>query len=181
MKTSAARRPEAFLNNCHGYSNVATEFFVTFRFGLTVHQSDGASKHTFLPNSQEDGIVQLPFMPALRLRLLSNGPRTVLPLEPFLQSSPFSVPLKPETSWLYNSPNNTPYGRALEFQSMVSPGCLRYEPFWLKIGCGLHHHFLLRTFRSYVLACTGKFPVSETSPWIEHSWRRWWRRRMQTI
>ena len=42
MKTSAARRPEAFLANCHAYW-----ILVTFRFFLTVHQSDGASKHTF--------------------------------------------------------------------------------------------------------------------------------------
>ena len=39
------------------------------------------------------------------VEIVFNGLRTVLPLEPFLQSSLFRVPLKPETSWLYNSLN----------------------------------------------------------------------------
>ena len=84
--------------------NVATEFWVTFRFGLTDHQSDGASQAHFLPNSQEDEVVQLPFKPALRLRLFSNG----LLAPSFLSNLssnyfPFSVSLKRETSWLFNS------------------------------------------------------------------------------
>ena len=47
MMTSADGRPEAFLTNCHAYSTCCHWILVTFRFGLTVHQSDGASKHTF--------------------------------------------------------------------------------------------------------------------------------------
>ena len=46
MKSSAARRPEAFLPNCHAYSTLPLNFS-HFRFGLPVHRSDGASKHTF--------------------------------------------------------------------------------------------------------------------------------------
>ena len=65
MKTSAARRPEAFLTNCHAYSTLPLNFS-HFRFGLTAHQSDGASKHTFCRISQEDRVVQLPFRPPSR-------------------------------------------------------------------------------------------------------------------
>ena len=53
MKTSAARRPEAFLTNCHTYSTLPLNFShsalrsFTSASGSTVHQPDGASKHTF--------------------------------------------------------------------------------------------------------------------------------------
>ena len=47
MKTSAARRPEAFLTNCHAYSALPLNLSHFSLFGLVVHQSDGASKHTF--------------------------------------------------------------------------------------------------------------------------------------
>ena len=113
MKTSAARRPEAFLTNCYDIFNVAPLNFShsalrSFHFGFWLDCSPiwWCIQAHFLPNSQEDGVVQLPFRPALRLRLFSNGLlSSVLPLEPFLQSFPFSVSLKPETSWLFNSLN----------------------------------------------------------------------------
>ena len=49
MKTSAARRPEAFSTNCHAYSTLPLNFSHSAlrASGSTVHQSDGASKHTF--------------------------------------------------------------------------------------------------------------------------------------
>ena len=70
MKTSAARRPEAFLTNCHANSRLPLNFsHLSLR-----HQSGGASKHTFCRIHRKMEL-QLPFKPALRLRLFSNGLR----------------------------------------------------------------------------------------------------------
>ena len=84
MKTSAARRPEAFLTNCHAYSTLPLNFS-HFSLRLDCSSVWWCVQSHFSPNPQEDGVV--------------------LPLEPFIQSFPFSVSLKPETSWLFNSLN----------------------------------------------------------------------------
>ena len=124
MKTSAARRPEAFLTICHTYSTLPLNFsHCSLRLdcspNLMVHPST-----LFLPNSQEDGVVQLPFRPALRLRMFSNG----LLAPSFLlnpSSNCFSVSVLELKTWDFltlQHPKYTPSGRALEFQSMVSSG-----------------------------------------------------------
>ena len=89
MKTSAARRPEAFLTNCRAFSTLPLNFS-HFRFGLTVQQSDGASKHTFCPDSQEDGVVQSTIQASTAVEIVFKWTASsVLPLEPFLQSFSF--------------------------------------------------------------------------------------------
>ena len=105
MKSSAARRPEAFLTNCHSYSTSPLNFS---HFSLRLECSSvwWCIQAHFLPNSQEDGVVQLPFRPALQLRLFSIG----LLAPSFLSNLssnyfPFSVSLKLETSWPFNSLN----------------------------------------------------------------------------
>ena len=94
MKTSAARRPEAFLTNCHAYSTLPLNFshsaLHSFHFGFWLDCSPiwWCIQARFLPNSQEDGVVQLPFRPALRLRLFSNELRARSFLSS-LSSNPF--------------------------------------------------------------------------------------------
>ena len=91
MKTSAARRPEAFLTNCHAHSRLPLNFS---HFSLRLDSSSvwWCIQAHLLLNSPEDGVVQLPFKPALRLRLFFRWTaRTVFPLEPFLLSFPCSV------------------------------------------------------------------------------------------
>ena len=105
MKTSAARRPEAFLTNCHAYSTLPLNFS-HFSLRLDCSSVWWCIRAHFLPNSWEDGVVQLPFRPALRLRLFSN----TLLAPSFLSNLssnyfPLSVSLKPETSWPFNSLN----------------------------------------------------------------------------
>ena len=81
MKTSAARRPEAFSTNCHAHSTLPLNFS---HFSLRLDCSSVwlCTQAHSLPNSQEDGVVQLPFRPALRLRLFSSG----LPAPSFLSN-----------------------------------------------------------------------------------------------
>ena len=105
MKTSAARRPGAFLTNCHAYSTLPLNFS-HFSLRLDCSSVWWCIQAHFLQNSWEDGVVQLPFRPALRLRLFSNG----LLAPSFLSNLssnyfPSGVSLKPETSWPYNSLN----------------------------------------------------------------------------
>ena len=105
MKTSAARRPEAFSTIRHAYSTLPLSFS-HFSLRLDCSSFWWCIQAHFLPNSQEDGVVQLPSRPALRLRLFSSG----LPAPSFLSNlssnyCPFSVTLKPQTSWLFNSLN----------------------------------------------------------------------------
>ena len=97
----------SILNQLSCIFNVVTEFLTLFAsawlfINLMVHPST----LFFLSNSQEDGVVQWPFRAALRLRLFSKlTSSSVLPLEPFLQSFPFSVSLKLAASRLVNSLN----------------------------------------------------------------------------
>ena len=105
MKTSAARRPEAFLTNSHAYSTLPLNFS-HFRFGLTAHQSDGASKHTFCLISQEDRVVQIQFKPSTR----------TFPTIIFLLAFRWNLRLLDSFQFF----KYTPSGRAVEFQSMVS-------------------------------------------------------------
>ena len=134
MTTLAARRPEAFSTNCHAYSTLPLNFS-HFSLRLDCSSVWWCIRAHFWPNSQEDGVVQLPFRPALQLRLFSNG----LPTPSFLSNLsfnyfPFSVSLKPETSWPFNSPSTlTPSGRVLEFQSMVSSGIKNWN--WYLRNC----------------------------------------------
>ena len=80
-RLSAARRPEAFLTNCHAHSTLPLNFS---HFSLRLDCSSVwlCTRAHSLPNSQEDGVVQLPFRPALRLRLFSSG----LPAPSFLSN-----------------------------------------------------------------------------------------------
>ena len=127
------------------------------------------------------------FRPALRLRLFSNG----LLAPSFLSNLssnyiPFSVSLKPETSWLFYFFKYTPSGRELELQSV---GLFRYQKLEMKIEklFGIvpilaQDWFWSRSPLSVtgfpVLACTGIFPVTEKSTWIEYSWKSCQRRRL---
>ena len=83
MKTSAARRPDAFLTKCHAYSTWPLNFS-HFSLRLDCSSVWRCIQAHFLPHSLEDGVVQSPFRPALRLRLFFKWTaRTILPLEPF--------------------------------------------------------------------------------------------------
>ena len=116
----------SILNQLSCIFKVATECLVTLlcavftsASGSTVHQSDGASKHIFRRIHRKMELCNSPFRPAPRLRSFLSS----------LSSNyfPFSVSLKPETSWLFNSLRFTPSGRALEFQSMVSSGIKKFR------------------------------------------------------
>ena len=103
-------RPEAFLTNCHAHTTLPLNFSHSalrcFHFGCWLDCSPiwWCIQAHFLPNSQEDGVVQLPLRPALRWRLFSNRLRARSFLSNLSSNYfPFSVSLKPETSWLFNS------------------------------------------------------------------------------
>ena len=105
MKTSAARRPEAFLTNCHTCSTLPLNFshsalaqfslrlLARLFTNLMVHQrtlfSEFTGRWSCAITIQASTAVEIVFK-------WTAG--SVLPLEPFLQSFPFSVSLKPETS-----------------------------------------------------------------------------------
>ena len=102
MKTSAARRPEAFLTNCHAFSTLplnCSHFSLRLDCSsscLMVHPStlfaEFTGRWSCATTIQASTAVEIVF---------KWTARTVLPLEPFLQSLPFSVSLKPETSGLF--------------------------------------------------------------------------------
>ena len=99
MKTSAARLPEAFLTNCHTYSTLPLNFsHCSLRLDCSsVWWCIQAHFYRPVNSVKEDGVVQLPFKPALRLRLFSHGLRARSFLSN-LSSNYFScrVSLKPE-------------------------------------------------------------------------------------
>ena len=123
----------------------------------------------FLPNSQEDGVVQLPFSPALRLRLFWNGLLTPSFLSNLSSNYfPFSVSLTPETSWLFNSSNTL----LLEERHNSSRWSLQEDctENWETVWDFTHFRSRLVEFSITtlcygfpVLACTGIFPVTEKS------------------
>ena len=176
MKTSAARRPEAFLTNCHAYSTLPLNFS-HFSLRLDCSSVWWCIQAHFLQNSWEDGVVQLPFRPALRLRLFSNG----LLAPSFLSNLssnyfPSGVSLKPETSWPYNSLNTL----LLEERQNSSRWSLQeseirtenWETVWdfshlgLRLVVGSTTTFcdgFLRTCLHRNISC------SREIPWIEHS------------
>ena len=67
----AARRPEALFTNCRIFN--AALNFCHFSLRLDCSSVWWCIQAHFLPNSQEGGVVQLPFRPALRLRLFTYG------------------------------------------------------------------------------------------------------------
>ena len=103
MKTSATRRPEAFLTNCHAYSRLPLNFS---HFSLRLDCSSVwwcIQAHFF---AEFTGRWRCATTASTAVEIVFKWiARTVLPLEPSLQSFPFSVSLKPETSWLYHYSN----------------------------------------------------------------------------
>ena len=162
MKTSAARRPEAFITNCHAYSTLPPSVW----WCIPAH---------FLPSSQEDGVVQLPFRPALRLRLFPNGL-----LAPSFHSNLSSNLFLPAFRWnlrlldsLIHSfwksvriPIDSLYGnQKLE---------LKIEKLFGIIAILAQDRLWSRSPPSVagfsVLACTRIFSRNKEIHWVEHSW-----------
>ena len=182
MKTSVARRPEACLTNCRAYSMLPLNFrhfalrSLHFGFWLDCSPVWWCFQAHFLPNSQEDGVVQLPFRPALRLRLFSNGLRARSFLsEPFLQSFPFSVSLKPETSWLFNSLNT------LLLEERQNSSRWSHQAVWdfSHFGSRLVVVSITTFCYGFTRTCLHRnISRNREIPWIEHSWTSCRRRRL---
>ena len=177
MKTSAARRPEAFLTKCHAYSTLSLNFR-HFSLRLDCSSVWWCIQAHFLPNSQEDGVVKLPLKPVLRMRLFSNG----LLAPSFLSNLssnyfPFSVSLKPETSWLFN-PLHTLLLEELQNSSRWSLRESKIRTENWKTVWNFNHFGSRLVVVSITTLCCG-FPrtclhqnISRNSeiPWVEHSW-----------
>ena len=108
----------------------------------------------FLPNSQEDRVVQLPFRPALRLRLFSNGmlaPCFIWTFPPIIFLVAFRWNLKHLDTlilWIHSfwkslwiPVDGIFRNQKLELKIEKLFGILAI---WLKIGRCLDHHFLSR-------------------------------------
>ena len=105
VKTSAARRPEAFLTNCHAYSTLPLNFshsaLRSFHFGFWLDCSPiwwCIQAHTFSPNSQGRWSCAITILASNAVEIVSNGllgPSFLSNLSSNYFSS--SVSLKPES------------------------------------------------------------------------------------
>ena len=101
--------------------------------------------------------------------------RTVLPLQPFLQSFPFSVSLKPETSWLFYSLNT------LLLEERQNSSRWSHQAVWdfSHFGSRLVVVSITTFCYGFTRTCLHRnFSRNREIPWVEHSWTSCRRRRL---
>ena len=182
MKTSVARRPEACLTNCHAYSMLPLNFrlfalrSLHFGFWLDCSPVWWCIQAHFLPNSQEDGVVQLPFRPALRLRLFSNGlraPSFLSSLSSNLFLSAFRWNLR--LLWLLNSLNT------LLLEERQNSSRWSHQAVWdfSHFGSRLVVVSITTFCYGFTRTCLHRnISRNREIHWIEHSWTSCRRRRL---